>query len=482
MNLLELLRPYYNPDNGDRVLHVYIVGPYPTEDFFRQLFSLKFVDKRTNIITFLVDKSSYDKAIEIKNNLIKDKYCTNTQFVIKAISGDKGRFVHSKMYYFEIEKPSGMIYTCLITGSGNASTRAYSFESDDYKNAEINLVTTIKQEDREFIENYFTFIENDTNILHITAADTKVYFPNIKSIDIKKQQFQYPTFSSWILNGYVYHKYNKANDLGKIRITLKNKLEWTSVLTHLAAKNEFVGNDQLHSLSYNYVGIKDYVYNENYRDYRDDIDGIDDRDDRDDIKRFFLCETSYGYWAPRELKKYIDKEISRKDNTNKQRILDAISMLDTSMIEAKVDEILERINNIFTGLDESSRHVYFNVNGNNELDKEYYRDIIKGQISKQNRQCKNKSFYERYLNGYNYFNASYLENCVDEIVDEVQEYIDIKLKNNRIFNIVCQAVNNLNIDETSFYNERFFENNLYEIIYNIQNIAENRQNKNSTQI
>lgn len=466
MNLLELLRPYYNPDNGDRVLHVYIVGPYPTENFFRQLFSLKFVDKRTNIITFLVDKSSYDKAIEIKNNLIKDKYCTNTQFVIKAISGDKGRFVHSKMYYFEIEKPSGMIYTCLITGSGNASTRAYSFESDDYKNAEINLVTTIKQEDREFIENYFTFIENDTNILHITAADTKVYFPIIKYKSMEKQT-DYFLFSNWVLSGYIYHQYVRINDLGKIRIRLENPIKGENTFSEKLLKNRsFDSNIEAHSISYTYINIAK------------DINNKDERDDKDNIKSKYFCETSYGYWAPKELKNIIDKKI--KDNSQKSKrkdLLNEIAKLGIDDIEKKTSAIIKELQSVIDNIEEKDKNHYFKMK-DNVLDKEYYNDMILSQMLRHNKKCKTTKFRNRYIHGYDSFNVAYLENCIDDLTDEVLDYIDIKLTSDKVFNLLCQAIKDILNDEnyktnTSNIDKNFIENNLENIICRLEEKIDN---------
>ena len=466
MNLLELLRPYYNPDNGDKVLHVYIVGPYPTEDFFRQLFSLKFVDKRTNIITFLVDKSSYDKAIEIKNNLIKDKYCTNTQFVIKAISGDKGRFVHSKMYYFEIEKPSGMIYTCLITGSGNASTRAYSFESDDYKNAEINLVTTIKQEDREFIENYFTFIENDTNILYITAADMKVYFPIIKYLPAVKQN-DYFLFSNWVLSGYIYHQYVRINDLGKIRIRLENPIKGENTFSEKLLKNRsFDSNVEAHSISYTYINIAK------------DINNKDERDDKDNIKSKYFCETSYGYWAPKELKKIIDKKIKDKSQKSKRiDLLNEIAKLGIDDIEKKTSAIIEELQSVIDNIEEKDKNHYFKMK-DNVLDKEYYNDMILSQMLRHNKKCKAKKFRNRYIHGYDSFNVAYLENCIDDLTDEVLDYIDIKLTSDKVFNLLCQAIKDILNDEnyktnTSNIDKNFIENNLENIICRLEEKIDN---------
>lgn len=462
MNLLELLRPYYNPDNGDKVLHVYIVGPYPTEDFFYNLFdSIKFDYRRKNIITFLVDKSSYDKAIEIRKSLIKNEYCYDNQFDIKAISGNKGRFVHSKIYYFEIEKPSGMIYTCLITGSGNASTRAYSFESDDYKNAEINLVTTIKQEDREFIENYFTFRENDTNILHITAADTKVYFPIIKYKSMEKRT-DYFLFSNWVLSGYVYHQYSKVNDIGKIRIKLKEPAKANTQITKLADERGFYSDDLVTSIAYKYIDIEENT-----------------NSNRDDTKRMFLCETSYGYWVPRELKWYVDKAIINNKDKNKEQLLKKIKNFSEKDIDDKVDKVLEKIKEIFKELSIEDKHKYFECNGN-MLNEIVYRDIIYTQISRQYRQCKNEKFCERYINGYDNFNASYLENCIDDLVEEVIDAINIKLTKDTVFNFVCQAVKFVKEKQGNkdvSVEQEFLEINLEDIISRLNLIIEEYNQK-----
>lgn len=460
MNLLELLEPHYSYDNGDKIRHIYIVGPYPTEDFFRGLFeNFEFEDYRKNLVTFLVDKSSYNNAVEIKYNLVEDEYISrNSQFKIIAINGKNGKFVHSKMYYFEIIKPNGTLHTCLITGSGNASTRAYSFGYDeemgytnDYNNAETNIVTTIKREDRKFVEDYFELqlkddSKNDSDVytLPITAVEAKIHFPKIEKIDVEENNNnKYYSFSNWVLDGYIYYKYKKATDLGKVRIQLEDKFMGSNEFTDLAKYNGFDGDNELCSLAYNYVEIPK-----------------NETTAYDSIKKKYLCETSYGYWAPIELKECIDYEIDEmvEQNEATKKMLDTIKGMGDNAIENKVKEIIEKLcafteNAKNSGLEIGS---YFKINNEtNKIDKEDYEEKIKNQIESQVKQCKNKVFYNRCLRGYEDFNASYLENCIDDLADDVLNDLKIKLGKSRVVNAVCQAIR-YEVDDDdidSFYDE-----------------------------
>ena len=469
MNILELLKPYYNPSNGDKVLSVRIIGPYPTKDFFKELFNSLNFDKRYNNIIFLVDKSSYNKAEKKKKSLITEKICNENQFIIQPITGNKGRFIHSKMYYFEIKKyPSNMIYTCLITGSGNASTRAYSFEGRDYKNAEVNVVTTIKYLERDFIENYFDLknfeidkykdIEDDKYVLHIDTADMNIHFPQIKSADISHKEYN-SLFSNWVLNGYIYHQYVRVNDLGKVRIRLEHPISAQNEFSEKLLQNRnFDSKIEAHSISYTYIETAKEINFSNERD---------NEDSKDNIKSTYLCETSYGYWAPKELKNIIDEKISKNPQKKKrENLLDNIARLNDNNIITLTNTIIEELQTIIGNMEEKDKNNYFKMNGN-VLDEDYYRGMISSQIIRHNKKCQTEIFRNRYIYGYDSFNASYLENCIDDLADEVLDYINIKLTSDRVFNLVCQAVKNITNYKnysTDEVDENFLESNLDDII------------------
>ena len=469
MNILELLKPYYNPNNGDKVLSVRIIGPYPTKEFFKGLFNNLNFDKRCNNIIFLVDKSSYEKAEEIRESLIADNICDEKQFIIKSISGNKGRFIHSKMYYFEIQKkPSDMIYTCLITGSGNASTRAYSFKGNNYKNAEVNVVTTIKKPERGFVESYFNLenfeldgYQDDKYVLHIDTADMNIHFPQIKLADTSQKEYN-SLFSNWVLNGYIYHQYIRINDLGKVRIRLEHPISGQNEFSEQLLKNRnFDSKIEAHSISYTYVEAAKEINFSNERD---------NEDSKDNVKSTYLCETSYGYWATKELKNIIDEKISNNPQKNKRKkLLDDIAKLNDNSITILTNSIIEDLKTVIYNIEEKDKNDYFKMNGN-LLDEAYYRDMISSQIIRHNKKCQTKIFRNRYIYGYDSFNASYLENCIDDLTDEVLDYINIKLTSDKVFNVVCQSVKeNIKKQGNKGYdvNENFIENNLDNIIQNL---------------
>ena len=235
MNFVELLQQYnMSYDNNGKIIleNVYIITPYLSIDFFQEFFNhFTFTSLR-----LFVDKSSYQKAINIKEELIKD-YRVKTKFHIIPTEDSEGRFVHAKMYYIET-KANQKTRAYLVIGSSNASSNAFTFGIDEedeylynYANAELNTVIKITDNNRKFMERYFDSINAGENLhnysLNVYGDNSLIiHFPKLrKFIETKSDDcIEIFSFTNWVLQGVMYHKYDKLQALGKIRIELEKQI------------------------------------------------------------------------------------------------------------------------------------------------------------------------------------------------------------------------------------------------------------------
>lgn len=462
MNFVELLQQYnMSYDNNGKIIleNVYIITPYLSIDFFQEFFNhFTFTSLR-----LFVDKSSYQKAINIKEELIKD-YRVKTKFHIIPTEDSEGRFVHAKMYYIET-KANQKTRAYLVIGSSNASSNAFTFGIDEedeylynYANAELNTVIKITDNNRKFMERYFDSINAGENLhnysLNVYGDNSLIiHFPKLrKFIETKSDDcIEIFSFTNWVLQGVMYHKYDELQALGKIRIELEKRIKKSDNFIKNAKEYGFELEDDIFSISYQFIEESKNTHNS-----------------KDIIKSKYLFETSYGYWAPLEFKEVIDEQIYSNKNGIKYTRLEQIKNVN---ILSETEKIFNQFKSFVATLSTEQQKEYIAME-NDQIDEIYYKKTIKNQLERQINKCNDINFKDRYISGYGMYYANLLAPCINEVVDDIIDYINIKFTDASQRNLLCKTIKKEIKEENIKVNLEYLDKNikkLYKILLDEMN-------------
>lgn len=431
MNLLELLKQYA-PEKKDKKIDIktlYIVSPYLNQGFFEGVFTHFKFDN----ITLFIDKSQYNKAEAIKKQLVEDGHKINNKFEIIPVTDEKNRLVHAKIYYFEICSGE-QVHTYLITGSSNASNRAFSFGiknnndhfKENYSNAEINIVVRIYSKKRKFFNQYFQAIKNNSKLDNyvfkpLNNDEVIIHFPKLKTYnDITEDMYviEADSFQNWIESGFIYHKYDVLQDLGKVRINLKSISEIKNDFVEKARTQGFDLDEGISSISYKFIDDKNVTKN---------ISQIN-------IKATYLFDTPYGLWTAKEFHNIINNQ------NNESPKYEIISKIANMNIDDTIQDILAKFIKFANSFQKDEREHYFYITKDKDIDAEKYKDIIEKQLNKQKNKCEDESFQNRAKTNYGSYNASVLEPYIDELMEEIVKTVKLELHNNRVNSILAKVL------------------------------------------
>lgn len=477
MNFFSLLEKYISSDEASLIRSMYILGPYPSINFFKNLKNSNI--KPDNIILF------YDYRVnDIRINNIKNIFKNIKVYPVSAYTTSK--LVHAKLYYMTISR--GNNKSILISGSGNASSNAFTFDDDMYTNAESYIVSHIESTKRNKLENYFNdLIQNEyvgdlefdidnRSTLYLPSlkqycANTDTHMQNNLNTNYTQEnnlgviEQQALDLYSWINQGYLVYEYTKKYNLGSIQFNLKRNND-RKILKILTELNLNITKDISSALSISHKFID-----------KDDLKTENDINQRIMWKGQYSLETFFGHWVPQEFISIVrDEQISNQVTYNDKIIEKILSFTESDIIK-ECNKLLNKLQLLDKKLrellnDEYDPEDYFNIK-NNYIDIDSYKTLFYNQIKTQQTKCKNEYFRERFSKKYMISSVQVVDNVIDDLVYDVCESIDTTASLSRIVNKIVTAFNKTIQDITicsSSYNilndkERFmkFYNNLIQV-------------------
>lgn len=446
MNFFSLLEKYISSDEAKLIQSMYILGPYPSIKFFENLKKSKIKPKE--IILFHDYRIKQIMIEEIKNIFKNIK-------VYAVSTSTASKLVHAKLYYITISR--GNNRRILISGSGNASANAFTFDEETYTNAESYIVSHIESTKKNKLEKYFhDLIQNKyvddlefeiDNRSTLYLPSLKQYYANTKICIQNNCNSNYTLENdtgvleqsnldlySWINQGYIVYEYTKKYNLGRIQFNLKRNID-NKILKILNDLNLNVTKDISSTLSISHKFID-----------KEDIKPEHNLNQRVTWKGQYSLETFFGHWVPKEFIRIVkDEQIFNHIRYN-DKIIEKISSFTESDIYNECNILLEKLQLLDKKLrdvlnEEYNPEDYFNMK-NNYIDLDSYKILFYNQIKTQQTKCKNEYFRERFCKKYKINSVQLVENMLDELVYDVCESIDTTSSLSRVVNKIVAAFTN----------------------------------------
>jgi hypothetical protein len=207
-----------------------VVGPYPSEKFFRQ-----WQDSNAETIGFprskltVVaddgwDRSQLDKIDALFSRVRGKNQRTVTIRRVAALN--TGGLVHAKIYFFTLKNhEENRTKKILLIGSANASTQGFGLHAETFVSVDL---ADIEVEQRRPLTRYLdglTHGENVASTWFTLGRNSWVTLPEIRVVSELLQS----GFDSWLRRGRLCYKYRSEQSFGKLSLRLKKPLPKTAL-------------------------------------------------------------------------------------------------------------------------------------------------------------------------------------------------------------------------------------------------------------
>jgi hypothetical protein len=357
---------------GAVLQRLHVVGPYPTEGFFRRV--RESLDPRELLL--VVDDGCNLEEIEKIRQLFE-----NRDVRVRYASCLGSGLVHAKLYLAEWESSSATAtIKHLVWGSANASLNGFEV------NAEAVSCVTLDSAPEDVILQYFrklweTPIGQVQPVNSLLPGAVRLLLPGYRF----SSEAEPETFDAWIQSGRLCHKYEPDRTFARLSLNLKRPLPQDHV-QHVFTDAGLRAETDSQNFRYAYLG-GDLAKKESPR-------GPPWR------AQFFL-ESWLGFWTSDACYRHRRDEFCAQNEEQRKEILDEISGAKAADHQRWTDDFLTRLRRVLAGLEkEGLKPKEFLHIRNRDIDVSHYREDAKRRLESHRSRAQNQVFQDRFTKGY----------------------------------------------------------------------------------
>jgi hypothetical protein len=349
-----------------------VIGPYPTEDFFRQ-FLEAYSPKE---ILLVVDEGcNRDVLGRI------EEVCTASKLRVRCASCRNCGLLHAKVYLAEWGTQN---VTCkrLLWGSLNASQNGF------HVNGEVVSAVTLNAEEERAIVPYFRHLwespSGSVASLDLTLLGrVRLLLPAFRFFPPSPEP---ETFDAWVQAGHLCYKFQRDQTFAKLSVKLLKPLP-KNMIERLFEKEGLRADTETDTVRFPYV--QDVVKDEGPVGPR--------------WRAKYFLETWLGFWTSDSCYRARRNEFTAHNEQQRKEVLTIIKQSDQQDRREWCDEFIERLRRVLAGIKEAGHkpQSYFWTR-QNDIDLQHYRRNALEELRSHRKRAHNSIFEKRFTTGYEF--------------------------------------------------------------------------------
>lgn len=356
-----------------------VVGPYPTRQFFQQLFATGLEQAS---LLLVVDEAWPVEEVEA---ICKGVEAGGGSAQVRW-AWSKG-LVHAKLYFFEWrESKSDKRRTVLGWGSPNASVAAFSGANAEAVSI-IDLAKLGKSSDaidaiNRWVEHLYR-PKGKAQALDCMLEHVRLIVPGFNF----KTEPAASTFFGWLQAGRLCHKYDPDQYFGRFVLPLKKPIG--SVLGPIFERTHFGEESKSKQVRYTYAAIQ----------------GEGGKQERQpQWKGKYFTETWFGHWASARAYRDLAATFVAKNASGREALVNQISGATPKRRMGWLDQLNTDLQALKKGMKKSGidPSEYFHLDSKGGFSLKKYREVAERQLKQQIKRAKRQTFRDRYIGGYEF--------------------------------------------------------------------------------